>query len=279
MSDSSNGCNGNQDSTTSAPGQADLMNAKSRRDFVVRVLGAAGSLGAGLFFSGCRSTGSARRLPLPPWDAAPGANSDQRVVSGATRPTDPPGYIGGPGVRSTTRKIPAGNPHGSIQRVTWNAKAPIMSEINPMLPIQSITVHHDAMEMNATSRAAASERIGLIQTVHQRDRRWADIGYHFIVDPGGRVWQGRSLEFQGAHVSNHNEGNIGVMCMGNFEVQRPTSAQLVALEKHVKVLMTSYRVPVERVRTHREWETASTLCPGRSLQTAMDSMRSRRLRA
>ena len=45
---------------------------------------------------------------------------------------------------------------------------------------------------------------------------------------GGVLWQGRSIRWQGAHVQHHNEGNIGVLVMGNFDLQSPTAAQLTA---------------------------------------------------
>ncbi|MEM9372274.1 MAG: peptidoglycan recognition family protein, partial [Planctomycetota bacterium] len=104
-------------------------------------------------------------------------------------------------------------------------------------------------------------------------RGWADIGYHYAIDPGGRVWQGRPLELQGAHVANQNQGNLGIVLLGNFDRGRPTDRAIRALDRLVASEMRRYRVPIGEVRTHGEM--ASTACPGRHLQRAMDRTRAR----
>jgi len=79
-----------------------------------------------------------------------------------------------------------------------------------MLPITRITVHHDGMDtFSSTSQADAAHRIELIREAHVNQRKFADIGYHYIIDPGGRVWEGRNVRFQGAHVQDNNEGQPG----------------------------------------------------------------------
>jgi hypothetical protein len=35
----------------------------------------------------------------------------------------------------------------------------------------------------------------------------ADIGYHYTIDPTGRIWEGRPVQYQGAHVKMNNEHN------------------------------------------------------------------------
>jgi N-acetyl-anhydromuramyl-L-alanine amidase AmpD len=88
------------------------------------------------------------------------------------------------------------------------------------------------------------------------------------------VWQGRDVtRYQGAHVSKRNEHNIGVMCMGNFEQQRPTSNQIASLDGFVSVLMRRHRIPANRVYTHQE--IMPTRCPGRNLQNYMLATRGR----
>lgn len=145
-----------------------------------------------------------------------------------------------------------------------------------MLPIQHITVHHDALDYESFARSDARQRMLRVQSAHQVGNGWADIGYHFVIDRSGNVWEGRPLQWQGAHVKDRNEGNIGVMLMGNFEVQRPSSAQVEAVGRFVPELQATHRVPRANVRSHREWDGASTLCPGRFLQARLDRLRSER---
>jgi hypothetical protein len=103
-------------------------------------------------------------------------------------------------------------------------------------------------------------------------RRWADIGYHYVIDPAGRVWEGRPTRLQGAHVKDHNENNLGIVVLGNFEEQRPTPEALRALDAFVAQQMQRLAVPISEVWTHRE--LMPTACPGRNLQSYMAATRS-----
>jgi N-acetyl-anhydromuramyl-L-alanine amidase AmpD len=146
--------------------------------------------------------------------------------------------------------------------------------MQPLSPVHSITVHHDGMRpfFEVGDRGVVA-RLEAIRRSHRDVREWGDIGYHYAVDRNGRVWECRPISHQGAHVSNHNEGNVGVLALGNFDQQPLTPAQLDGLSRHVSWLMRQYGVPIGRVRTHREWDTARTVCPGTALQRYMDDVR------
>ena len=101
-----------------------------------------------------------------------------------------------------------------------------------------------------------------IQAGHLR-RNYGDIGYHFVVDYAGCVWEGRSLEYEGAHVSHHNDGNIGVMLLGNFERQHPSERQLAGMRVLIAALQEDRRIARRRVYGHRD--LGQSLCPGRHL--------------
>lgn len=220
---------------------------------------------AGLaLLAGCASTGSTvAKLPDLTWpDLSKGG-------SGGPRPSPSPS------------PLPSTKPSadGVLPRAAWARGTPDAELMNPMLPVEHITVHHDGMTpFTATDYASSAARIELYRNGH-RGRGWGDIGYHYVVDREGRIWEGRSLKWQGAHVKNRNEGNLGILVMGNFDEQAPSEKQLAALERHLRACMRRYKVPVSRVRTHREWDGAQTACPGKSLQTRMVSMRANALRA
>lgn len=138
-----------------------------------------------------------------------------------------------------------------------------------MPPIKYLTIHHEGWEpFLATDADETAARIEHVRVAHRNAKGggYADIGYHYIIDREGRVWEGRNLRYQGAHVKNHNEGNIGIMCLGNFEEQSPTQRQLAGLSRQVRAVMAKHSIPIKRVRTHQEWSDAQTLCPGKSLQ-------------
>ena len=164
-----------------------------------------------------------------------------------------------------------------LDRQLWCRDACVPALMNPMLPPKYITVHHDGKEpMLSTDQATSAARIEMAYK-KRRAMGWGDIGYHYMVDRGGRVWEGREIKWQGAHVKNANEGNIGVCCLGNFNEQSPSDAQLQECERIVSCLMAKYRIPVSRVKTHQEWASAHTACPGRSLQREMVLMRQKTL--
>jgi len=207
----------------------------------------------GLVAAGCSSTTRlGRALPGPAWDArhAPLYRSPEPVT-----PTESPSTIMA----------------GVLPRSKWATGQPIPSRMNTMLPVTYITVHHDGMSpFTGNSTSAGARRIDAIRIAHQR-QGWGDIGYHFAIDRAGNIWEGRPLTYQGAHVKDHNEHNIGVVMLGNFDEQRPTNAQVEALNRHVKNLKAAYGVSTPRLKTHQEW--AATACPGRNVQAYMVAAR------
>jgi len=62
------------------------------------------------------------------------------------------------------------------------------------------------------------------------------------------------------------------MCMGNFDVERPTPEMLQSLDMFVADRMRAYNISVSRVYTHQEIKP--TACPGRNLQGYMVATRS-----
>ncbi len=175
-----------------------------------------------------------------------------------------------------TTPVASGNlstPSGVIPRTNWAAYGPNVRLADPMVRVERITVHHDGMPP-ATLRTqnAVASRIEQIRRGHRRNG-WADIGYHYIVDPQGRVWEGRPIALQGAHVKIANPRNMGILVLGNFEVERPTEQATSAVERFIVEQMRLHRVPASQIYTHRE--LAATACPGRNLQRLMVSARSR----
>lgn len=163
-----------------------------------------------------------------------------------------------------------------MPRSSWTNVAPIVSRAHAMNGVSRITVHHSAIPYDSLrSQADVTRMLNGIRTEHmnRRGEPFADIGYHYIIDPSGRIWEGRSLSLQGAHVANNNEHNMGIMVMGHFDRQAPTSAQVAALDSFVTRQMRAYRISVNRVYTHQE--IGKSACPGRNLQRYMDQTRSR----
>ncbi len=100
--------------------------------------------------------------------------------------------------------------------------------------------------------------------MHLEERGFADIGYHFVIDYAGRLYEGRSLGVRGAHTSGHNTGAVGIVLLGNFEEIQPSAAQMAKLQALVKMLVTNY--PIENLGGHLDFNPGITLCPGKNLE-------------
>lgn len=232
-----------------------------RRD-ALRVLSLAG-LGAAL--GGCASSGVGTvGDPLP---GEPVGSTDTAATPPSARTQDALDRW-----RNRGRVAP-GAPSGVIARRSWASYGPNPALADPMRPVNRITVHHDGMNaFTSTRQDDAMARLEQIRRAHV-GRGWADIGYHYAIDPAGRVYEGRPLNLQGAHVKDENEGNLGILVMGNFMLQRPAGDALRSLETFLADQMRRYRVSLARVYTHQELRP--TACPGESLQREMLALRRR----
>lgn len=95
------------------------------------------------------------------------------------------------------------------------------------------------------------------------ERGFADIGYHFVIDKYGKIWKGRDIEKEGAHVKTDNANSIGICVCGNFEEKAPSSSQIKALEKLVFRLYKKFGKL--EILGHKNYPAADTVCPGRYL--------------
>ncbi len=160
-------------------------------------------------------------------------------------------------------------------RSAWRADDPIRTRLQPMGAVRRVTVHHEGSPHGNwdVSRTQVARTLKHIQAEHRRRMRAGDIGYHYIIDRRGRVWEGRPHYFQGAHVAGQNAMNMGLMVLGNFEVQQPTPAQLASLDTLCHMLLAGYGIPAGRLYMHRE--LGRTCCPGKHLAPQVDAIRDR----
>lgn len=64
-----------------------------------------------------------------------------------------------------------------------------------------------------------------VQRLHREDRQWADIGYHFLIDIDGTIYEGRDLAARGVHTRDHNTGSAGLCLLGDYRFVAPPAAQ------------------------------------------------------
>jgi N-acetylmuramoyl-L-alanine amidase len=149
---------------------------------------------------------------------------------------------------------PHRNPDG------WQVYATPLNQV-----LTTVVVHHSALPL----RDGPAE----IQRVHMRVLGFADIGYHFVIDAKGQLYEGRSLAVRGAHTRGHNTGTVGVVLLGHFEQSEPSTAQLATLSLLLECLRDSYQI--SHVAGHRDFLPSETVCPGQRLEVLLPDLAAR----
>jgi hypothetical protein len=172
---------------------------------------------------------------------------------------------------NTTKASGGGTSLSVISRAQWGADREAPDHMTAhKAPWSDITVHHSAMPLGYdTSLSGRAAELQTIQTSHlnKRNPRWGDVGYHYLIDPEGRIYEGRRLAWRGAHVAGLNDHKIGICLLGNFEVTKPTAASLSTLGRLLDDLRSRNNIPRSRVSHHTALASAghATECPGRNL--------------
>jgi uncharacterized protein with LGFP repeats len=122
-----------------------------------------------------------------------------------------------------------------ITREQWGADPKLMN-CTPLVAdfLSTAFVHHTAGS-NAYTQAQADDVVRGIYAYHTNGRGWCDIGYNFLVDRFGDVFEGRSggvtNDVIGAAQMGFNTGAFSVSVMGTFDYVRPPGPAVGALER------------------------------------------------
>lgn len=91
---------------------------------------------------------------------------------------------------------------------------------------------------------------------------WADIGYSFLIDDAGNIFEGRGWGVVGAHTRGLNDTHHGVCWLGGRDPSdAPSELAVEALRTLVAQHTAHYGATT--VTTHRD--NAATACPGNAL--------------
>jgi hypothetical protein len=92
-------------------------------------------------------------------------------------------------------------------------------------------IHH-TVDANGYGPGQVPAMLRAIQAYHQDAQGWGDIGYNFVIDRFGRVWEGRDGGLDrpviGAHTQGFNTGSVGIAVLGSFSSTLPSDAALTA---------------------------------------------------
>ena len=123
-------------------------------------------------------------------------------------------------------------------RAEWGANASYMSWDPEYAKAGHVVVHHTA-GTNSYSAGQSASIVRGIYYYHAVTLDWGDIGYNFLVDKFGTVFEGRSGSVAapagtmsiGAHARGVNTGTMGISMMGDYSTVSPSDAQLSSVGK------------------------------------------------
>lgn len=132
--------------------------------------------------------------------------------------------------------------------------------VSRMETSQGIVVHWSAGSTSA-SRDESALLVRAIQRAHMA-KGWDDIGYSFLVDDAGNVFEGRGWGVVGAHTRGLNDTYHGVCWLGG---RTPSDAPSEMAVEALRTLVAQHTAHygATTVTTHRD--NAATACPGNAL--------------
>ena len=167
-----------------------------------------------------------------------------------------------------------------ISREQWGARNATGTH-RRMSRYDGFVIHHSSGPQ--PNDGAATVRA--IQVLHQENSNFGfiDIGYNFLIDGSGQIFQGRprlgDQLARGAHSPGVNSTRIGVCLLGCFHPPAancdaaPSEEQIDSLVELCRHLIMRQRIVEPRLGGHRDHR--QTACPGDVLFSRLDEVRDR----
>jgi uncharacterized protein (TIGR03437 family) len=180
-----------------------------------------------------------------------------------------------------------------VPRAAWGCGPECAPKAAPVFAnVTHLVVHHSAGANQASNWAAVVRSIWVL---HVQGNGWNDIGYNYLIDPDGAVYEGRSGGdgVIGAHFSGVNTGTMGVCLMGSFGATPPASAALESLRRLLVWQASKWKLDPSGQSLHRASNlllntisghrdaglsanaSGATECPGNALYTYLPELRRR----
>lgn len=174
-------------------------------------------------------------------------------------------------------------------RTCWcpNGDCPPPGAYTPTVPTHLI-VHHSA---GANSSNDYPGVVAYYWDLHVNTNGWSDIGYNWLIDPNGQIYEGRGSGNTGAHFSCLNSGTLGICIIGDYRNTQPSTSSLQALSDLLLFesclngivpadtsLHASSQLMLRHISGHRDANSATvgcpsgTVCPGQVLYDKLDSI-------
>ncbi|WP_375002785.1 N-acetylmuramoyl-L-alanine amidase [Aeromicrobium sp. CTD01-1L150] len=192
---------------------------------------------------------------------------------------DPVGGVGAQEMSSTASAESTGPPRPSvISRSSWGAGKGRTCDKPVHGKLRGVMIHHTAGS-NSYAKSESASIVRSMQSYHVRGQGWCDIGYNFLVDKYGQIFEGRkggwTRMVRGAHAGSTtlNRHLVGISMMGNYDEAHTSRAQRNAVVRLVAWRLGSKDIPAKgrmnvgghnlhRISMHRN--VSATACPGKN---------------
>lgn len=159
-----------------------------------------------------------------------------RAQDAGLAPAGVPGSTGRVGslgtIASTSGGLIGPNAPTIISRAQWGADESLVGGTSGARELKAIVVHHTEGAAPSSPERSA-ELVRGILTYHAKTLGWADIGYNFLVDPFGQIFEARhgglDRHIAGAHARGFNTGTCGISVMGSYMSSPPSQAAMDAV--------------------------------------------------
>lgn len=149
--------------------------------------------------------------------------------------------------------------------------------------VKLLVVHHTAQNVTGDERPAL-ERVRALYAYHANSRGWGDIGYHYLIDERGQIYEGRAggRGVIGGHAYCWNTGTVSIAMLGNFDIEQPPQVQIQSLQWLLSDLAERYGLDLgSSVRMHGKnfptivghKDLLSTDCPGYYVRETLAQIR------
>ncbi|NTW97049.1 MAG: N-acetylmuramoyl-L-alanine amidase [Oscillochloris sp.] len=189
---------------------------------------------------------------------------------------------------------------GVVSRSAWGNPDGQGSQAPPdYAPVSHMVIHHTADSNSLVGGETSwANRVRAEWSFHTYSRGWGDVGYNYLIDPNGVIYEGRAGgdNAVGFH-DTANYGSMGVSLLGTYSSVAPTQASQSSLadllawkadQQQIDPLGSAYYygcaystycapfnpgAVVATIAGHRQVTPGHTTCPGDSFQSLLPSIR------
>lgn len=180
-------------------------------------------------------------MALPPQDAARASSDGSGQIPFPAGVGGPLGFGDlGPGTGDDGQSVPTVVPRGE-----WDPAGECPFVGGRRSTPERVQLHHTHIPVvDAPDETAAA-----MQSICRSHRdRFSDFGYHYAIDPYGKIWQGRGPMpgkmgpdvRNGAHAQGFNARSMGIALIGDFDAAPPTAEALEATVELLAYLADTY---------------------------------------